>query len=359
MSAPQLTSSEAEVHQNRGVDELPQQYPGRHLMDQSVAPGGLLVEKARGPLPSGRHIRLLQISSSTIEQGALRLEFIEVRLDEAPAYKALSYTWGPPSTASCLENPQGYRLTPNLTACLSELIVRLPGLWWIDALCINQDDPVEKSHQVTMMRTIYASAQQLYVWLGPDADDVQSAVELLHELDRIKSEGIIVPGDLDTDFCDKDLVKIGLPGTDGSPWRALVSLTNRTYFERMWVVQELAAAPQDIAVLCGDIVFPWWVLNFSLRLLQDQKWEYPLLDLFVDVGASGLVASVSHCHTSLPAASAASWSHDQTVSLNVERSTDANATGETKSISSSSFAWTRSVLEPLVHFPLNWFEGTA
>ncbi|KAL8904699.1 MAG: hypothetical protein Q9207_003092 [Kuettlingeria erythrocarpa] len=283
MSPPQPASSNNIACQPRGVDELPQQDHGRH---ECVALSGLLVEKARGPLPDDKHIRLLQISSSAIEQGALRLEFIEVRLDEAPAYKALSYTWGPPSTAPCLENLEGYRMTPNLTACLSELVDRLPGLWWIDALCINQDDPDEKSHQVKMMRSIYASAQKVYVWLGPDGDDGQSAVELLYELDRIKSEGIIVPGKFDIDFRDEDLGKIGLPRTDSSAWRALVSLTSRAYFQRMWVVQELAAAPQDISVLCGDIVFSWWLLSTSLNLIQNQRWEYPLLDLLIDHGIS-------------------------------------------------------------------------
>jgi hypothetical protein len=38
--------------------------------------------------------------------------------------------------------------------------------WWIDAICINQDDVDEKSEQVPRMGQLYSSASQVWVWLG-------------------------------------------------------------------------------------------------------------------------------------------------------------------------------------------------
>jgi hypothetical protein len=37
---------------------------------------------------------------------------------------------------------------------------------WVDAVCINQLDPVEKGHQVAQMGRIYENAERVVVWLG-------------------------------------------------------------------------------------------------------------------------------------------------------------------------------------------------
>lgn len=40
--------------------------------------------------------------------------------------------------------------------------------FWIDALCINQIDHSEKTKQVQMMETIFQTASETAVWLGPE-----------------------------------------------------------------------------------------------------------------------------------------------------------------------------------------------
>jgi len=37
---------------------------------------------------------------------------------------------------------------------------------WIDAICINQEDVDEKSHQVAMMGDLYSRCLTVYIWLG-------------------------------------------------------------------------------------------------------------------------------------------------------------------------------------------------
>jgi hypothetical protein len=39
-------------------------------------------------------------------------------------------------------------------------------IFWIDNLCIDQDNPLEKNHQVHLMRDIYQKANSILVWLG-------------------------------------------------------------------------------------------------------------------------------------------------------------------------------------------------
>jgi Heterokaryon incompatibility protein (HET) len=43
-------------------------------------------------------------------------------------------------------------------------------LIWVDSVCINQEDPKEKSHQVRKMQVIYAKATRVTVCLGDSPD---------------------------------------------------------------------------------------------------------------------------------------------------------------------------------------------
>lgn len=43
-------------------------------------------------------------------------------------------------------------------------------IWWLDVVCINQDDPVERAEQVSIMHEIYAKSLETQIWLGePDS----------------------------------------------------------------------------------------------------------------------------------------------------------------------------------------------
>jgi Heterokaryon incompatibility protein (HET) len=39
-------------------------------------------------------------------------------------------------------------------------------LLWCDAVCINQNDLVERARQVSLMQRIYSEAKAVTVWLG-------------------------------------------------------------------------------------------------------------------------------------------------------------------------------------------------
>ncbi|KAK2061504.1 HET-domain-containing protein, partial [Colletotrichum caudatum] len=60
-------------------------------------------------------------------------------------------------------------ITINCANALRRL--RFPG-WardvWVDAICINQEDSNERSHQVGIMQYIYATAIRVVVYLGED-----------------------------------------------------------------------------------------------------------------------------------------------------------------------------------------------
>lgn len=63
----------------------------------SLLPSSVSGRYRHGPLPEGRFIRLLQISSYLRTENGLnwRLHLSTFNLDDSPPFAALSYTWGP------------------------------------------------------------------------------------------------------------------------------------------------------------------------------------------------------------------------------------------------------------------------
>jgi hypothetical protein len=77
--------------------------------------------------------------------------------DPPDPYETLSYVWeGEPGFAEISLNGQSRQITTNLFLALCRLRKRhQERTLWIDALCIDQSNNAEKSHQVGLMREIY------------------------------------------------------------------------------------------------------------------------------------------------------------------------------------------------------------
>lgn len=54
---------------------------------------------------------------------------------------------------------------------------------WVDAVCINQDDLVEKRNQISLMRDIYAEARCVFSWLGePNGGNVDWVLKTIRSI---------------------------------------------------------------------------------------------------------------------------------------------------------------------------------
>jgi Heterokaryon incompatibility protein (HET) len=71
-----------------------------------------------------------------------------------------------------------FRVTINLYNALKHHRLSELRLFWVDAICINQDDKLERSHQVGYMREIYKSAMNVTVWLGGESGMIWEMQEL-------------------------------------------------------------------------------------------------------------------------------------------------------------------------------------
>jgi hypothetical protein len=102
------------------------------------------------------NIRLVVLSPGQGNE-TLQCHLRIVRLSRAGRYEALSYEWGSPNdnTSLIILNGQLFRVQKNLSRALKALrSERVEQTFWIDALCINQEDKTEKNHQVPLMGDI-------------------------------------------------------------------------------------------------------------------------------------------------------------------------------------------------------------
>jgi hypothetical protein len=127
-------------------------------------------------LTSEGYFRLLLLSKQRYSNDEfVRCSLREYDLKECPEYIAISYTWGSAeylprqiavsdsrlATRPVLIDGRHFLVGENLHDLLAEF-----RTWkdveetflWIDALCINQKDPVEKSSEVAQVADIYSNA---------------------------------------------------------------------------------------------------------------------------------------------------------------------------------------------------------
>lgn len=120
--------------------------------------------------PESRCIRVLDIypASDTEIDELIKADIRVVDLESQPSFSALSYVWGTEAELrTILCGSSTLNVTPNCHSALRSLR-RLFGRLtiWIDAICINQKDELEKTQQIPLMGQIFSSAEVVYIWLG-------------------------------------------------------------------------------------------------------------------------------------------------------------------------------------------------
>lgn len=133
-----------------------------------------------------RHIRLLTLypSCDAIRQSnRIKCSTAQHSLNWNPSYESLSYSWGDPNDLNPVPiefNGYDHYIPKNLYAALDALRYRdRSRVLWIDALCIDQSNAVEKSRQIGMMGSIYESASNVVIWLGAASRDSELAMSTI------------------------------------------------------------------------------------------------------------------------------------------------------------------------------------
>lgn len=180
-------------------------------------------------------------------------------------YVTLSYSWGPAEPVrEILVNDLPFPVTENLYAALDALrahpLVRNGSKLWVDAICIRQQDLLEREYEVKRMRHIYQNAKDVVAWLGPEDESSNSVLDLVNSLSGLWREGHEAA-------LEKTLVQeLKLRGDQ--VWQALSDFMNRRYWNRLWVIQELAMGNSSTPMLCGSRIATWEDLHNTLFYLN-------------------------------------------------------------------------------------------
>lgn len=193
-----------------------------------------------------------------------------VLLQDGPPFEALSYTWGSLTASSTLFSDEcPLPLTENLAQALLRLrYVDKTRTLWIDQICINQQDGAEQAQQVSIMGQIYRAAEVVNIWLGEENEDTELAWDQIQAFQRTFRD----PEEVDDDGnpIPHVITTLGILSLRSPRWMALTDMFKRSYFRRMWIVQEVVLGSKCI-VHCGSFVTSWEILaRSSLCLGADE-----------------------------------------------------------------------------------------
>lgn len=206
--------------------------------------------------PSFRLLRLFKGHGPVIE-----CEIFQSLVEKHSAipYEALSYAWGSNERSETITaNGLPLGVTNNLHLALSYL--RRPDsdrILWVDALCIDQANVKERTHQVGQMARIYGGADSVVFWLGRASYATNVAMESLKALESVGASVAWrgwkknderwrflwnrAQGRLARRYTD--LVTVQCEG--------MRDLLSRSWYERVWIIQEVAQAKRGV-VCCGS-----------------------------------------------------------------------------------------------------------
>ncbi|KAJ5210109.1 hypothetical protein N7491_009921 [Penicillium cf. griseofulvum] len=214
-----------------------------------------------------REIRVVRLYPLTSDN-QIHCEIERASIDEHPVYEALSYTWGNDTNNIPIQVGSGsvISVTENLFVALHALSpAESPRTIWIDALCINQDDLAEVSHEVSFMKDIYTRASRVFVWLGPAADNSDEVMDYIGTLDGepdlLEHKKWVYA---DTSSWDWDACRPWQPLPVSS--QSVDAFLCRSWFSRVWIQQEAAVNPNTV-VLCGQKEVKW-------HQLSSLAWSY-------------------------------------------------------------------------------------
>lgn len=285
--------------------------------------------------PAKREIRLLEIQPARNINDPVECRLTTVRLGDNPDFIALSSLYGSPSeTDKVWLNGRAITITLHLVQALknvravffptiSQRYQRTPARkphgaprWlralfgissssssslsssldgsdknrtlrvWLDVLCVNQRDDTEKSRQLTEMRAIYRSAELVVGWLGAKAEYTDVAMQTLAEIEDAMPAGWGDPGDREKNPQDyapthkwaESIAHIWADGPGGQipftlpHWIGCNDFMGRQYFQRRWILEELAMA-RFPAFLLGDTIIPWKQVLRLNRMMEEFKYH--------------------------------------------------------------------------------------
>jgi hypothetical protein len=168
-------------------------------------------------------------------------------------YTALSYVWGAPVFDQNISFENGsISITSSLASALHHLRSTEHGIFlWIDQICINQPDLMEKVQQIPLMGLIYTHATNTVIWLGDDdgSDPILAFDTMETVYARLQgTDAQVLPS--------SDFERLSFPPEMDRAWWTVRQLLRRPWFGRLWTIQE-AILSRNLYLKCGQAEACW------------------------------------------------------------------------------------------------------
>jgi hypothetical protein len=188
---------------------------------------------------ANNEFRLVKIERDESLNPPVQLRVCQFSAKDAPEYTALSYARGGQQDKRDIAiNAGRVKCGANLLSFLQTLAISdQPQWYWIDALCINQSNALERNHQTSILSDIYSSATKVIAYLGPAADESEIAFDLIT---RFNNDSVDTP----------------VKALDRYYKSAILPLFKRSYWRRLWIVEEILLA-SELVVQCGNQTMEW------------------------------------------------------------------------------------------------------
>lgn len=192
-------------------------------------------------------IRLVEIQPAAHETDPVACTISEVTFGSRPKFEALSYMWGPEGADDAITlNGILFGVRKNLLDALRFLRRQVASgkprqPFWIDAICINQDDVEERNRQLRIMDQIYFRASTVVVWLGSRYTEFQREMEAELKVEGAEKEEEEAPSSRGGNSIQKRMVRY---------------LRTEPYWDRLWIIQEIGRA-RKLRVCFGNESLSW------------------------------------------------------------------------------------------------------
>ena len=243
-------------------------------------------------------IRLLQIPV----QPDGPYELLHVNVNETPKYIALSYTWGKSDFCKHIRIDNGIlNITENLFEGLLVLRERLNQsgyCLWVDFICIDEQNVEERNAQVSIMKSIYENAEEVYVWLGVSSEDSDLAMRKIGDFGRYLN-GLSAQHDNDLHravgtLSPEDPTIFGEEGSETfKSWNSIAVLLRRDRWFRAWIIQE-ATVSMSVTFFCGTSSVSWKAIMYTISI-ADQLSSFPGLETMSSLGEGFCHRLISLC----------------------------------------------------------------
>lgn len=264
---------------------------GTELSTQDSSPSSYSPSPIYPSSLDSSHFRLIYLTESEDISAPIHIQLEEYSFTDHPEYETVSYVWGGEEGDSTPCKPvyvgrywDVILTTKNCSTLLYYLRPqKLCRVIWLDAICINQADNVEKPAQISRMGDIYASCERVVAYLGDDLVTRPSGKTFRPRIDFRK------PMETSAEFIVACAESAGLNEDQ---------LFERRYLTRIWIVQELLLSTEamfplgDLDILCNQ--------GEAMDLVLRGDREQPDISATGGRSLSHLLMATSHCHASDP-----------------------------------------------------------